>query len=290
MNTERLRYFAAVAEHGSITAAAQQCFVSQTAITQQMNAFEKELGIMLLVRGKRGTQLTQAGKELLPLVQHLLASYDDLNQTVLALKQQTPILRIAYFGPVEYTLLTDSIAEFQLAYPETEVRVAKESSSCLDLAIEQRLYDLVLTVSAHPGDNAVPILTQHMYAAVSERNAFAKRHEVSLHELTCEPVIILHGQENHSIETVIMDWLLSNGFTLEKILFASSIDEQLLMVNMNRGITFLPESSYPRGIRLIPLKNNEAGDHSIYAMCHTMTPLIRHMIDCLITAAKKQHP
>lgn len=62
MLLRQLKYFLAVVEAGSFTEAAAQCFISQSAISQQVQALERELGVELLYRENRKFTLTEAGK------------------------------------------------------------------------------------------------------------------------------------------------------------------------------------------------------------------------------------
>src|SRR5947209_4175210 len=65
MNLRQLEYFVAIAERGSLTAAAEALLVSQPSLSQQVRALERELGGQLVERLPRGVRLTAAGQELL---------------------------------------------------------------------------------------------------------------------------------------------------------------------------------------------------------------------------------
>ncbi len=65
MSLTQLEYFVAVAENGSVTRAAEECFVSQPPMTRQIRALEDELRAKLFERSTRGMQLTQEGERLL---------------------------------------------------------------------------------------------------------------------------------------------------------------------------------------------------------------------------------
>lgn len=58
----QMKYFIAVVERGSFTEAAEQCYISQSAVSQQIRALEKELGVELLHRENRRFTLTPAGE------------------------------------------------------------------------------------------------------------------------------------------------------------------------------------------------------------------------------------
>jgi DNA-binding transcriptional LysR family regulator len=73
MELRRLEYFAAVARHGSFTRAAEELWITQSALSQQVRRLEAELGVALLRRTPRGADLTPAGEELLPRAETILA-------------------------------------------------------------------------------------------------------------------------------------------------------------------------------------------------------------------------
>ena len=58
----QIRYFQAIVETGSFTEAAEQCYISQSAISQQIQSLERELGIKLINRQKRSITITPAGE------------------------------------------------------------------------------------------------------------------------------------------------------------------------------------------------------------------------------------
>ena len=77
MELRQLRYFVAVAEHGSISDAARGLFIAQPALTKQMHQLEEELGVRLFERLSRGVALTAAGHQFLKDVSTI---HDDLLQ------------------------------------------------------------------------------------------------------------------------------------------------------------------------------------------------------------------
>ena len=62
MLLRQMKYFTAVVECGSFTEAAEECFISQSAVSQQIQALENDLGVKLLHRESRGFSLTPAGE------------------------------------------------------------------------------------------------------------------------------------------------------------------------------------------------------------------------------------
>ena len=71
MQIERLVYFREIAQAGSIKRASENINISQQALSQSMMAMEKELGVTLLRRGRKGIVLTEAGKQVLPVAEEI---------------------------------------------------------------------------------------------------------------------------------------------------------------------------------------------------------------------------
>ncbi|WP_294492112.1 LysR family transcriptional regulator [uncultured Ruminococcus sp.] len=78
---KQIRYFQSVVRLGSFTAAAEEHFISQSAISQQIKALEEELGVMLLERKKRSFTLTDAGEFFYKKSLVLVVDYDIDNPT-----------------------------------------------------------------------------------------------------------------------------------------------------------------------------------------------------------------
>ena len=78
MSLTQLRYFVAVAETGSVTRAAEKCFVSQPPMSRQLRLLEEELRVPLFVRSPRGMQLSEAGRQVLRQARQILSLVDAL--------------------------------------------------------------------------------------------------------------------------------------------------------------------------------------------------------------------
>ena len=73
MDLRQLEYFAAVARHRHFTRAAEELYVTQPALSQQVRRLERELGLELLKRTSSGVEVTPAGQELLTRAEAILA-------------------------------------------------------------------------------------------------------------------------------------------------------------------------------------------------------------------------
>ena len=84
MLLRQIKYFVTVVDTGSFTEAAEECFISQSAISQQILSLEKELGVQLLVRSTRRFTLTEPGKYLYSYGKKLLGETEKLKNGTIA--------------------------------------------------------------------------------------------------------------------------------------------------------------------------------------------------------------
>lgn len=82
MELRQLRYFTAIAKHGTFSKAAEQVFVAQSALSHQLAQLEAELGARLLHRSRRGVELTEAGRIFLAHATAILRQVDDARASV----------------------------------------------------------------------------------------------------------------------------------------------------------------------------------------------------------------
>lgn len=120
MDNNLLKYMAFVktVDTGSFTKAAESLNYAQSSISKMIADLEKEWGISLLERNKRGVSLTSAGKQIMPYARKILSDFEEMQQKVNAINGiQTGIVRIGTFSSVAINWLPDVFAKFQEDYP-----------------------------------------------------------------------------------------------------------------------------------------------------------------------------
>src|ERR1051325_7546671 len=115
VDTRLLRYFAAVAQEGSLTGASQRLFVSQPALTKQIRRLEDGLGVPLFARSRSGMALTEAGRELAARVPALLDGWDE---AVRATGRAARLLRLGFLDAGAVGAVHGAIAEFRQKRPQ----------------------------------------------------------------------------------------------------------------------------------------------------------------------------
>lgn len=195
---------------------------------------------------------------------------------------------------MEQQLLLRAIPAFRAHHPEVELRVRQLSMARIGTALEAGDCDIALAI---PGEiplqqmKHVTVMERPICAAVASSHPLAGKASVTLPELTPYPVILLQAGANRRASSQIARWLMGLGWTKDALRFADTIEDQLLMINLNQGISFMPQGSYPVGIRLIPIVSDTPILHHTEAVMRQMTPLHLQFVEQLRQAdMAERHP
>lgn len=123
IDVRRLRIFVAVAEEGSFTAAAQRLYLTQSAVSQQMSVFEREIGIPLLRRMPRGVALTDAGTTLVNRARRLFGEISAIEQEMRNFGDGDQEIRLGAFATAGVELLPQALKAFKERKPGVRVQL-----------------------------------------------------------------------------------------------------------------------------------------------------------------------
>ena len=120
MQIQQLRYFVTLVEKKSFTAAAHEFFISQSALSQQIKALEKELEVALVQRQGRSFDITPAGKLLFHKVQTILSELDSLTSQVQRVNRNLGTsLRLGLLSSMDKDALPEKLKELVCDYIAT---------------------------------------------------------------------------------------------------------------------------------------------------------------------------
>ncbi|MFK3834035.1 LysR family transcriptional regulator [Microbacterium sp. NPDC087868] len=188
MELQQMRYVVEVAATRSFTRAAERCFVTQSALSHQIAALERELGQRLFIRSSRGVRMTEAGEAFLPPARSALASAQQAIDVVAAEPDQLDgTVRIGIIPTVVAVRVPRLLASFRAAHPA--VRVELEMGNSDDLVAKIRRGDLdVALLGLQPG--AEPrgvgyreIAVDHHVAVLPRAHRLAARTRLRLGDL-----------------------------------------------------------------------------------------------------------
>jgi molybdate transport repressor ModE-like protein len=126
LDVRRLRVLKEVAERGSFSAAADALNFTQSAVSQQIAALERETGTTLLQRGAGGVRLTDAGQALVRHTDAILAQLSDAERELAAIAGlRGGRVRLASFPSAGATLVTEAVSLYRARHPEVELSLAE---------------------------------------------------------------------------------------------------------------------------------------------------------------------
>ena len=235
----QMKYFIAVVECSSFTEAAEQCYISQSAISQQIRSLEKELGVELIHRENRRFTLTPAGEYFYEQSKGILNEVEDIRRETFRIgKDKEMELKIGYLRCYSGQELHQAVAEFSRLYPEVSIHIVNGTHEELYDLLRFGGADLVLTDQRRAFSDKYAnfqLLKCGCYAELSVRSPLAEQESVTMEELKRQACILISSREQQNIEEDYYKNTLGFG---GRFLFAENMEEGRLMVAGNRG--FLP--------------------------------------------------
>jgi LysR family glycine cleavage system transcriptional activator len=260
-----LYLFEAAARNLSFKKAAEELFLTPSAISHQIKALEENLGIALFTRLARGVKLTVAGTSYLAVVQEV---FQKLEQGTLQLKKQyfSQSLRIATFPTIASNIVIPRLSLFQQDFPEIELNI-ETSTDLVDLRYEEFDIALRLGKGDWPGVTSEKIFDLQVSPMCSP--AFAKRHKLSsVSQIPHVPLIKLSNMED-----AWSTWAKNIGLTgleLHSSLSLGSYDAVIQAAQQGLGLALgaLPlENSALSNAQLVkPFKEQIQFEQSCYAV------------------------
>src|SRR5687767_4907117 len=146
-----LRYFAAVAAHGSFNRAANNLHLTQPALSRQVKDLEEELDVALFVRGKNAVTLTPAGELFYEEARDLLSRADLAIQRVRG-EARSEILRVGYTPSLTTGVMPGALEKFQTATPRVRIELADLSPREMVALAKEGGLDLLVAPSGIEAD------------------------------------------------------------------------------------------------------------------------------------------
>ena len=184
-----MRYVVAVARERNFTRAAEQLHVAQQALSQQVRAVEKMLGVPLFDRAARPVKLTPAGTVFVQEARRALsASERVLERTRAAARGELGKIRLAYTFATAYETLPALLAAFAEDAPEVKVASREMFGADMVSGLREEKLDVVLTPRLEPGDDLArqAIRREPLIVALPEGHPLASAAQIDLAELRDE--------------------------------------------------------------------------------------------------------
>jgi DNA-binding transcriptional LysR family regulator len=144
MELRHLRYFVAVAAHGSFNRAAEILHLTQPALSRQVKDLEAELGVLLLVRGQNMVKLTESGDLFYEEAREVIARANEAIHRVRG-EARGETLRVGYAPSMNDGIMSAVLEKFQSAAPCVRVELTDLSSREINELVNEGRLDLVIS-------------------------------------------------------------------------------------------------------------------------------------------------
>ena len=290
MLLRQIEYYCAVCRTSSFTKAAQEAGVSQSAVSQQVKALEKELGADLLQRNGHSFALTSAGEHFYRRATAILADLESLKSetTGIAVGRQSS-LSVGYLSRYAGWQVSGAVAAFAARHPHVEISTVAAVHDDLNQLLATGKVDMVFNDkrgSFPPEFAARMLMSCRQYIEISETNALADEPSLRADQLSRMSCLLVGGAGSQKVERVYYRDIL--GFTSRMVVVATR-EEGRMLVAGNRG--FMPvESREEQGdkgtvIRSIPLVDDAGNqvqrEYFALWLKERETPLVTEFADIL---------
>ena len=239
MSLKQYRAFLAAVEHKSVSAAAAAMGMTQSALTQNLSALEKQFGFRLLVRNKAGVRLTQEGRRVFRAVEQVVRADEALLRTVEETQRQGgDTIRIATFKSVAVSWLPAMMKAFQERRPEAVFRLFDGAYAEVDEYVRTGAVDFgFVSLPDALECDVIPVKEDRLLAVLPLGHPLADSQAVPAAQFGREPVVSLVDSTNQDALRV----LRAAGVEPD-IRFQTADDYALLsMVETGLGICIIHE-------------------------------------------------
>ncbi len=261
MEIHQLRYFCAVAKHGTFTHASVAEHVAQPSLSQQILKLEAELGARLFDRLPRSAKLTAFGAAFLPKAERILRELGDAKTEMLEMAgEEKGEVVLGIIPTIAAYLLPKFLAGFSHKHRLVTVKVIEDITPALLDRLHQGGIDMAIVALPLYGEElaCTDLFEERFFAVLPDNHAKAKLEAIKLSELNDDPFLLL--KEGHcfrdSLITACRESKVKPNVAFESGQFATI----LAMVAAGMGISAVPAMAvqpFP-GCRFIPLKGKSS--------------------------------
>jgi DNA-binding transcriptional LysR family regulator len=278
----QLRYFVKAATYGSMTKAADELRIAQSAVSAAVSQLEHQIGTQLFIRQRaRGLVLTTAGEEMLrdtrALLEHLGEVLDSASGQAGEIRGR---IRIACFVTLTPFILPRLISELGAKHPDLEVEVVETQADDVRAVLRNGTAEVALTYDLGLGaDIDTEVLhIARPYVALARDHPLATSEEIDLAQLATEPMVLLDLPDSRDyFESMLVD-----AGVQPRIHYRSASYETVRgMVARGHGFSILNQEPAHRGtydggeVVAVPIRGDAPGLPIVIARAHVVRATAR---------------
>ncbi|MCC2597513.1 LysR family transcriptional regulator [Pusillimonas sp. MFBS29] len=292
MSIRELKTLVAVAEYGSISAAAERVFLSVPAAAAQVAKLESEFKTSLLNRARKPAQLTPQGLALVVQAKEVIARYSQLYEAVSSSEDLTGVLNIAAIPTALTGVIPRALIAFRKAHPRAQIRLEHGLSPSLAERLRHRELDAAI-ISEPQGpipDLQWTAFTEEPIVVIARATGTSEQSDQAL--LRAHPYIRFN--RHFWVNRIIEEDLQRRKLLTNPIMELDSLEAIGQMVRYGLGVSIIPLSSRSF-LRLHKLKAVPFGEPGLTRSVVLAEPkdsaklrLTSAFRDCLLRAGRQR--
>jgi len=251
VDLHQVRYFLAIAQSGSFSAAAQVAFVTQPTLSSAIGKLETELGVRLFERGTRGVRLTEGGQRFLPRARAILKEMEIARADFRGGEQQvSPRLRAGVLNTAPMHRAAPVLRALMQSRPALRWSITEGGVDELESQLNAGRLDLAITRLSEDQNHyrGLPLFEDALRLAVLAGCAVARARRLALSALQDQPLIVRTHCEHLQHASRVLDREQVRPMVIHRTRF----DERALaLVAEGMGACFIPDSFALPGVKMM---------------------------------------
>jgi LysR family hca operon transcriptional activator len=244
MELRHLRYFAAVAEAGSLTVAAEKrLHTAQPSLSRQIRDLEYEVGVALMNRSVHGIELTDAGRAFLDHARLALAQVEAATAAARrAAHPEQRTLALGFLSGCEPQWLPGAMHVLRQELPEIEVTISSKHSPQLADGLATGKLDAAFMrpEEGYPDLSHKLLVSEPLIVVLPSDHRLASRRAISLKDLAGETFVGMADQAP-VLRSIIEDYIRRSGVDISPTHRVEYLSMAMSVVASTRGVALLPE-------------------------------------------------
>jgi len=250
MEMHQVRYFLAVARTLNFTRAAEQCNVSQPALTRAIRQLEEELAGPLIRREGKLSHLTDLGQRMVPLMRQCLESAVAAKSLATSLsKGARQALALVLSHGLDLALLEAPLRETCRAFPGLELDIARADPADINAHLAKGKAQFAIAGPLPTSWDRLetwPLFAERFVLVVNAQHGLAKAQRAGARELAAEPFLLNTACESAE---ALKSALAEHGIDTAQAHKVATLGDLLALLGANLGIALLPQSTrLPHGL------------------------------------------
>lgn len=296
IDVRRMQTLRAVVTSGSVTAAATYLGYTSSAVSQQLAALEREVGVALLERAGRGVRPTAAGTLLSEHAAVIARQVGEAEQALADLREgRTARLSVRYFATAGAALLPPALAQVRQKHPDLRVDLKLIDPEDPLPEVENGDADLAIVVQPRgplrAGTRLVHLLDDPFRVVLPRQHPLAAEPSLRLAELAGEAWVGCEWPAGACLE-VVLDACAAAGFAPGFVVESDDYATAQGFVAAGMGISLIPNlglGTVHPGVAIRPVRDPEPvrGIYAAVREASLATASVRSMLDALRDAASR---